>query len=158
MSQFEKYHPILTEHYAFDWLTKARAIDVFHLYEEMADQPITMPATATKINQTMREIFRDQKLVWGVTDRINGHFVGQAGFDPIDLANKEATISVTVTPDNAQDHVLHELYQRLVTFGLAELKLTTLTVHLEQPDHQCEQILTDLGFQLTTTRTYRYQK
>lgn len=156
MSQFEKYHPILTAHYAFDWLTKARSIDVLRLYQR-ADAAMTIQTAAEKINQTMREIFHDQKLVWGVTDRTDGHFVGQVGFDPIDTSTGQATVSVDVFADTPAA-VLTEIYQRLVAFGTAELKLTTLTVTLTGPDSKCDQVLTALGFHTTDHQHYHYQK
>lgn len=157
MSQFEKYHPILTPHYAFDWLTKARAIDVLHLYEAQTTVPVSMQTAATRINQTMREIFRDQKLVWGVTDRQTDEFIGQAGFDPIDTSDQTATLRLDVFPAFDQRLALTELYQRLLTFGTAELKLTTLTVQLAQAGGPADQVLTALGFTTTDQRAYRYQ-
>lgn len=84
MSQFEKYHPILTPHYTFDWLTKARVIDVFNLYQT-STPTATMETTATQINHIMREIFHDRQLIWGVTDRTTTKFVGQVALRPLTL-------------------------------------------------------------------------
>lgn len=158
MSQFEKYHPILTPHYAFDWLTKARAIDVFRLYETTATTAIDMPTVAAAINQTMREIFRDQKLLWGVTTRVNDTFIGEVGFDPIDLTTKQATLRVNLFPANQQDKVLTEIMTRLVAFGTAELKLTDLTVTLPTNQPTFAKVLENLNFTTTDHHTYRYQK
>lgn len=156
MAQFEKYHPILTPHYALDWLTKARAIDVQRLYADNTNAPVPITTVATTINQTMRAIFRDQKLVWGVSDRASDAFVGQVGFDPIDMTTHQATLQVSVCPDYQTAATLQELYQRLVAFGTAELKLTTLTV---QPvDDPTTEILTTLGFQRLNQQTYQYQR
>ena len=158
MSQFEKYHPILTAHYALDWLTKSRAIDVFHLYQLSGTTPLDMPTTATQINQTMREIFRDQKLVWGVSDRSSGQFVGQAGFDPIDTTTHRARLRLDLLPANEQPAALTELYQHLVAFGTTELALTRLTVQLTTIDAQRAAILTSLGFTTSDQLTFQYQK
>lgn len=157
MSQFEKYHPILTPHYTFDWLTKVRAVDVFHLCQQVdAGQP-TMLTTADYINQTMREIFHDQQLVWAISDRQTDQFIGRAGFAPIDMTTKTATISVELLAKMVTPATLSELYQRLLTFGTDELHLTQLTVNLPVENTDSTTILNKLGFTAVTAQQYRYQ-
>lgn len=155
MPKLEKYHPILTPHYTFDWLTKARVKDVFSLTQQtQPTSQATLLTTADNINQTMRDIFHDQKLIWGITQRDNDHLIGQAGFDPLDLDGQTATLTVTLFPSQQQGPVLTELYDRLVAFGCHELGLTTLTVTLPKPDQQLRELLTGLNFTETTASTF----
>lgn len=158
MSQFEKYHPLLTQHYVFDWLTKARAIDVFNLYQLDPTTAADMPTTASAINQTMREIFRDQKLIWGVRDRQSDAFIGQAGFNPIDPVAHTATLTVTVFPAYQQAPSLTEIYRHLVAFGTTELHLAHLTVQVTAAPAITGPILKDLGFTTNDQQQYDYQK
>lgn len=158
MPKLEKYHPILTPHYTFDWLTKARVKDVLTLQsQEQSNQALTMLTTADMINQTMREIFHDQKLVWGITQRSNDHLIGQAGFDPLDLTAKTGQLTVTVLAEQATNAVLTELYQRLVDFAIKELGLTELRVTLPQPNPIVAAILAQLSFTNTTPTVFTWQ-
>jgi len=151
MSKFEKYHPILTEHYTFDWLTKARAKDVFALYQQLTpNSSVTMLTTATTINQTMRDIFHDRKLIWGISSRQTDHFIGQAGFDPIDLDQLTATLTVQLLPADHNLATLTELYTRLTAFGTQELGLTRLNVTIPATDQLVAQVLTTLKFKPVT--------
>ena len=156
MSQFEKYHPILTPHYAFDWLTKVRVVDVFNLYQT-TDTTVTMAATADRINQVMREIFNDRQLIWGVTDRTTNDFCGQVGFAPIDMAAHQATLTVQLTDANHDVAPLTKILERLVAFGTVELKLQQLKLALSQPDSLMGQVLTTLGFTTTDNLNFDYQ-
>ncbi|BDZ32245.1 GNAT family N-acetyltransferase [Lactiplantibacillus sp. WILCCON 0030] len=152
MPKLEKYHPILTPHYTFDWLTKARVKDVLTLIQETdARQQPTILSVADRINQTMREIFHDQKLVWGITQRTTDQLIGIAGFTPLDLTANTATLTVTVLPAQQQPAVLAEIYTRLTAFATHELGLTQLSVHLSQPDQSLTKIFTELGFSVMTT-------
>ncbi|WP_436670416.1 GNAT family N-acetyltransferase [Lactiplantibacillus argentoratensis] len=157
MSQFEKYHPILTPHYTFDWLTKVRVIDVFNLYQT-SNETATMEKTAAQINHTMREIFHDHQLVWGVTDRETNAFVGQVGFAPIDMAEHEATLSVDLTATYQQVTTLKEILERLVAFGTVELKLHQLTLTLPRQDPLMAQVLRDTSFTTTDQLTFNYHQ
>lgn len=157
MSQFEKYHPILTPHYTFDWLTKVRVIDVFNLYQT-SNATATMETTAAQINHTMREIFHDHQLVWGVTDRDTNAFVGQVGFAPIDTAKHEATLSVDLTATYQQVTTLREILERLVAFGTVELKLNRLTLILPKHDDLMAQTLAGLNFSTTDHLTFNYHQ
>jgi len=163
MPKFEKYHPILTPHYTFDWLTKARAKDVLAFYQQFTPVTETVPTmltTADRINHTMRDIFHDQKLVWGISRRADDQFIGQAGFDPIDTDQQTATLQVHVMPAAHQQTTLAELYTRLTEFGTQELGLTKLNVTLPVTDTIATQILTALHFRsvpATTTDRITYQ-
>ena len=156
MSQFEKYHPILTPHYTFDWLTKARVIDVFNLYQT-STPTATMETTATQINHIMREIFHDRQLIWGVTDRTTTKFVGQVGFTPIDTANHTGTLIINLRPAYQQATTLTEILERLVAFGTVELKLQQLTLNLPQQNSIIEKILHNLNFFTQDHLTFNYQ-
>ncbi|AVK61418.1 GNAT family N-acetyltransferase [Lactobacillus sp. CBA3605] len=159
MSKFEKYHPLLTPHYTFDWLTKVRVKSVFTLYQQMSDTqtPPTMLTTADQLNQTMREIFHDQKLVWGISTRPTDQFVGQAGFDPIDLTTKTAVLTVTVLSAHHQTAVLTEIYQRLIAFAWHELHLTHLTVVPAADDIITRHLLVQLDFVPKTPAARAYE-
>lgn len=157
MSQFEKYHPILTPHYAFDWLTKARAIDVLHLDQQRTPADHSLTSTATRINQTMRDIFSDQQLIWGVSDRQTGAFLGQVGYAPIDMTAKTATLTVDLMANFQTEPVYTEIIERLVAFGTAELKLTELTVTLPTTTPTLVTVLKRLNFTPIDQQRYRYQ-
>lgn len=157
MSQFEKYHPILTPHYTFDWLTKARVIDVFDLYQAKTTTA-TMEATATQINHIMREIFHDRQLVWGVIDRTTNKFVGQVGFAPIDTAKHTGTLIINLRPAYQQTTTLTEILERLVAFGTVELKLQQLTLNLPQQSPLIEKVLHNLNFVTHDHLTFNYQQ
>ena len=157
MSQFEKYHPILTPHYTFDWLTKVRVIDVFNLYQASA-AATTMEATAAQINHIMREIFHDHQLIWGVSDRTTNTFVGQVGFAPIDTTNHTATLTVNLISTYQQTAVLTEILARLVAFGTVELKLQQLTLVLSQPNSVLDQVMSRLNFVTQDHLTFNYRQ
>jgi len=158
MSQFEKYHPLLTPHYAFDWLTKSRVIDVFNLYQANQVPAITMEMTAAKINDTMRAIFSDQQLVWGVTDKVTDDFVGQVGFPSLNLDQHTAALSIAVVASYHRNETLTELLERLVAFGTVELKLQRLTLTIPVEDDLIAQVLTGLSFTTTDHLTFNYQQ
>ncbi|AVK63989.1 GNAT family N-acetyltransferase [Lactobacillus sp. CBA3606] len=159
MTKFEKYHPLLTPHYTLDWLTKVRVKNVLTLYQQMsnAQTPPTILTTADQLNQTMREIFHDQKLVWGISTRPTDQFIGQAGFDPIDLTAKTAVLTVTVLTAHHQIAVLTEIYQRLIAFAWHELHLTHLTVIPAADDTMTRSLLSQLDFVPTTPAAQSYE-
>lgn len=117
-----------------------------------------METTAAQINHTMREIFHDHQLVWGVTDRDTNAFVGQVGFAPIDTAKHEATLSVDLTATYQQVTTLREILERLVAFGTVELKLNRLTLILPKRDDLMAQILAGLNFSTTDHLTFNYHQ
>ncbi|WP_048001051.1 GNAT family N-acetyltransferase [Lactiplantibacillus herbarum] len=158
MSQFEKYHPLLTPHYAFDWLTKNRVIDVFNLYQSIKEPAITMETTAALVNDTMRAIFSDQQLVWGVTDKATDDFVGQVGFTSLNLDQHAATVKIAVVAAYHRSEPLTEILQRLISFGTLELKLQHLTVTIPVMDKLVEQVLTGLNFTTTDHLTFNFQQ
>ena len=158
MSQFEKYHPLLTPHYAFDWLTKNRVLDIFNLYQSIKEPTITMEETAAIINDTMRTIFSDQQLVWGVTDKATDDFVGQVGFTSLNLEQRTATIEIAIVATYHRNDTLTEILQRLVSFGMLELKLQHLALTIPAKDDQLAQVLTDLKFTTTDSLNFSYQQ
>jgi len=155
MPKLEKYHPILTPNYTFDWLTKTKVKDLFTLLQQtQPSSKVTILSTADETNQTMRDIFHDKKLIWGITDRKSNQFIGQAGFDPLDLTNQTGTLTVTLLPDHQQLTVLTEIYDRLVSFASHELGLTTLTTVQSQPNPALTKLLTKLNFKEITDTTF----
>ncbi|MFC6181728.1 GNAT family N-acetyltransferase [Lactiplantibacillus daowaiensis] len=149
MTKFEKYHPILTPHYTFDWLTKSRVKDVW-LLQQQANPAETMLMTADMINQTMRDIFHDQKLVWGITDRQTDQFIGSASLTALTTATPRLTVHLITA--QATTAALTEIYTRLTAFATNELGVATLTVPLTPTDQLSTPILTKLGYQPDATQ------
>ncbi|HAY52611.1 MAG TPA: N-acetyltransferase, partial [Lactobacillus sp.] len=76
MEQFEKYHPIMTPRFTFDWLTVSTVKDVFALRHDPAVAAQTNRPADADINQTvdyishtMVAVMRNRQLTWGITDR-----------------------------------------------------------------------------------------
>ncbi|VDG21285.1 GNAT family N-acetyltransferase [Lactiplantibacillus mudanjiangensis] len=150
MAKFEKYHPILTPHYTLDWLTQSR-MNAILAFDQLTDPTATLLTTADAVNQIMRDIFHDQKLVWGITDRQNDQFIGQAGFDHLDSSPDQATLKVRLIPSAHTAPVLTELYPRLTDFATDELKRPHLSITLTATDQISVPILTALGYRIDPT-------
>jgi len=117
-----------------------------------------MEATAALINDTMRTIFSDQHLVWGVTDKATDDFVGQVGFTSLNLDQHAATIEVAVVADYHHSEPLTEILQRLFSFATLELKLQHLVLTIPVMDKLVEKILTGLNFTTTDHLTFHFQQ
>ena len=84
MNKFELYHPILTEHFALDWLTHSKVRDIFELRHDpeiakASDRDIdaTIEDTTTYVNQMMRVVMNNEALIWGST------LLEQVGFSAV---------------------------------------------------------------------------
>ncbi|MFC6314607.1 hypothetical protein ACFQHW_03380 [Lapidilactobacillus achengensis] len=98
MTKFEKYHPILTDHYTLDWLTNSPLKNSHALLQQLpqlAAQTSDYAHTAQFIQGQMLAIMKNQRLLWGITQRSTGALVGVARILPRQL-------STTTTQTGAQ--------------------------------------------------------
>ncbi|WP_461219501.1 hypothetical protein [Lapidilactobacillus salsurivasis] len=89
MTKFEKYHPILTDHYTLDWLTNAPLKNSHALLQQLpqlAAQTSDYAHTAQFIQGQMLAIMKNQRLLWGITQRSTGALVGVARILPCQLS------------------------------------------------------------------------
>ncbi|BDR57547.1 hypothetical protein [Xylocopilactobacillus apis] len=89
MKSFEKYHPLLTEHYKMDWLTAFPLKDIILKIGSASE-------TAKFINQQMRLVMANQKLFYGVADRSSNLFLG---FVEITFIGETAQIDLSLDSD-----------------------------------------------------------
>ncbi|MFT8411394.1 MAG: GNAT family N-acetyltransferase [Schleiferilactobacillus perolens] len=135
MEQFEKYHPIMTPRFTFDWLTTATVKEIFALRHDPqlaaqtnrpADDTITQ--TVDYISQTMLAIMRNQQLTWAVSDREAGKVVGIFAIAPIDADAGQAGLHLEIQPDLLTAATIREIIGHMSAFCFAELGLSSLTI------------------------------
>ena len=145
MEKFEKYHPIMTPHYTFNWLTSARLNKSTELMQHYyQDATLTTTKAASLINQTMLKVMRDQQLTWGVFDRASDELVGLANLFEINQQQAALSIELELTAMQPERGV-RELLARLVSFAFAELDMKTL--YFKQTTTKIDPaILDQLGF------------
>lgn len=146
MEKFEKYHPIMTPHFTFDWLTTARLNRSTELMRAVKNQPDLSTAQAAEhISQLMLKVMRNQELTWGIFSRPEKELVGLASLLNIQEQAKTAELhlylpTTTTTADQT------ELLTRLVTFVFAELDFNETILVPNKITTIAPEILTTLGF------------
>ncbi|MFD1465261.1 GNAT family N-acetyltransferase [Lapidilactobacillus mulanensis] len=146
MEKFEKYHPIMTHHYTFNWLTSARLNESTKLMQFHQQQPdLTTAKAASTINQTMLKVMRNQQLTWGIFNRADDRLLGLANLFEIDEQHSSLKIQLELLVPQS-DSGINELLARLVSFAFAELDLET--IYFEKSDNSAAtaSLLTKLGF------------
>lgn len=153
MEQFEKYHPIMTPRFTFDWLTVATVKDVFAIRHDpaiaaQANRPADadINQTVTFISQTMVAVMRNQQLTWGITDRAEKRFVGIFALDPIDPESGQAGLHLELQPALVTPPVVNEIIGHMSAFAFAELGLHSLTIWVPTRDTATKDALAALGY------------
>lgn len=164
MKKFEFYHPILTDHYGLDWLTKTKVKDIFalrsqaqiaQLEQRAADQELT--DTVAYVNQVMRLVMNNQALVWGITRRVDQQFVGIVGLTEFTADSKQTTLQFTLPDVASLTSTMTEVLKRLITFAFQELELSQINGAVDQENISQIQVLKETGFSLVkTTRTIQH--
>ncbi|WP_125608377.1 GNAT family N-acetyltransferase [Lapidilactobacillus bayanensis] len=145
MEKFEKYHPIMTPHFTFDWLTTARLNHSTELIRAVEKQPdLTTAQAAEHISQLMLKIMRNQELTWGIFKRPQKTLIGLTSLANLQEHTKTAELSLYLPP-NLSELEQTELLTRLVTFVFAELDFNETILATNQTTIS-PQVLTDLGF------------
>ncbi|WP_261806716.1 hypothetical protein [Lapidilactobacillus luobeiensis] len=151
MTKFEKYHPILTEHYTLDWLTTASLKDAQHLLVQL---PLTATVnrdytqTAHFLQQNMLAIMRNQRLLWGITARVAARLQGIAQIEP---QQQQARLLISPTPQLSvpdQARLFQEILLRLSAFSFVELALTSVVLNTAELTQVQATILAEQGFVL----------
>lgn len=127
MSQFEKYHPILTAHFELDWLTQFRVNGINQLRRQNGHDE-SMIETAEYVNRQMSAIMKDQALIWGIGRQNKDVFIGLFGFNLINRSQSTAQLVLEITHHADKARLFEELIPHMMTFAKAELQLTHLTV------------------------------
>ncbi|MGX9799339.1 GNAT family N-acetyltransferase [Pediococcus acidilactici] len=158
MKKFEFYHPILTDYYGLDWLTKTKVKDIFalrsqaqiaQLEQRAADQELT--DTVAYVNQVMRLVMNNQALVWGITRRVDQQFVGIVGLTEFTADSKQATLQFTLPDVASLTSTMTEVLKRLITFAFQELELSQINANVAQENALQVQLFEEAGFSLTKT-------
>lgn len=158
MKKFEFYHPILTDHYGLDWLTKTKVKDIFalrsqaqiaQLEQRAADQELT--DTVAYVNQVMRLVMNNQALVWGITRRVDQQFFGIVGLTEFTADSKQATLQFTLPDVASLTSAMTEVLKRLITFAFQELELSQINGAVDQENISQIQVLKKAGFSLIKT-------
>lgn len=146
MEKFEKYHPIMTQHFTFDWITKARLNRSTELMRLVKNQPtLTTAQAAELISQQMLKIMRNQELSWGIYQRPNHYLIGLTRLTNFNLADQSVELHF-VLQSAVTTSALTELLTRLVTFVFAELNLREAVLVPTATTVIAPTILTNLGF------------
>lgn len=153
MEQFEKYHPIMTPRFTFDWLTVSTVKDVFALRHDPAVAAQTNRPADADINQTvdyishtMVAVMRNRQLTWGITDRSAKQFVGIFSLDPIDEDSGQAGLHLELVPKELTAASVREIIGHMSAFAFAELGLSSLTIWVPAGDTTVQPTLTALGY------------
>ncbi|KAF0500470.1 GNAT family N-acetyltransferase [Pediococcus acidilactici] len=158
MKKFEFYHPILTNQYSLDWLTKTKVKDIFALRSHpqiaqhehrSADQELT--DTVAYVNQVMRQVMNNHALVWGITRRADQQFIGILGLTEFADHPQQATIQFTLPDETLPVAAMTEVLKRLIIFAFQELELSQINGAVDQEDISQIQVLKEAGFSLVKT-------
>lgn len=144
MEQFEKYHPLLTDHYTLDWLTVTPLKTVNQTLPQLSENYhwTSFSQSAHYLNQTMLAVMRNQKLVWGITRRTNQALVGVASLTEFHQQQVHLRIALLST-DEAVDEIAYETLTYLTAFVFAELNLNQITLQTPFPKSH---LLQELGY------------
>ncbi|AQW21373.1 hypothetical protein PL11_005225 [Lentilactobacillus curieae] len=152
MSQFEKYHPILTPNYTLDWLTQTPVKNIFELYQGnnyetslTIKRPSSILDTVRNVNHTMQKVMAEKELTWGITDSDSGEFLGVIKAFDLSEDTPEAKISF-VTKAQQPEELLFQVVKRTVKFIIDHFASTKVAIHLEKDNQSVTQILKLLGF------------
>lgn len=148
MEKFEKYHPIMTPHFTFDWLTTARLNHSTELMRQVTEQPeLTTAHAAEQISQLMLKVMRNQELTWGIFKRPDKNLVGLASLTNLQISTETADLHLYLTADTTSAE-LEEVLTRLVTFVFAELEFSEAVLVSNQMTQPSQTLLNQLGFSL----------
>ncbi|WP_461213976.1 GNAT family N-acetyltransferase [Lacticaseibacillus sp. GG6-2] len=136
---FEKYHPLLSAHYTFDWLTASKLKELHALRADATQATLSdrttdaaFTQTARYVNHAMRLVMANQALIYGVTDRQTQALVASVALLAIDPQLTQAQLQVESTLGDDSVALYDEIIPRIVGFGFFELGLATLTASLPQ--------------------------
>ncbi|WP_125768012.1 hypothetical protein [Lapidilactobacillus wuchangensis] len=144
MEQFEKYHPLLTEHYTLDWLTTTSLKEVHQLLPKISSSYAwqNFSQSAQFLNQTMLTIMRNQQLVWGITRRSENTLVGVASLTHFTSEQVQLTLQ-PLPSDRHIPQINQETLLYLTAFVLAELAIPKIILAAPFP---AKDLLTRLGY------------
>lgn len=137
MVAFEKYHPLLSAHYTFDWLTMSKLKDLFALRADAVqaaqsarEVDHTITETAHYVNRAMHAVMSNQALIYGVTARADHALAGTVALMHITEPPTTAELQVELLPHVEPPAYFAEVLPRIIGFAFFELGLTTLTLIL----------------------------
>ncbi|WP_390409076.1 GNAT family N-acetyltransferase [Lacticaseibacillus jixiensis] len=162
MAIFEKYHPLLSEHYTLDWLTAAKLKDVYALRADVTqaqqsgrEVDASITDTAHYVNRSMRLVMSNQALLYGIVERGSERFVGSVCLWQFDQARTQAQLRLETAPGVAADAVIQEILPRVIGFAFFELGLTS--IHIVVPE-TATTLLKWLEANHFTKRPYAHQR
>lgn len=144
MTQFEKYHPLLTEHYTLDWLTSTPLKTAYQLLPKISSSYVwqNFSESAQFLNQTMLKIMRNEQLVWGITRRASHALVGVASLTEFNSGTVQLKVA-GLASDEEVAQVLRESLTYLTAFSFAELNQQQINL---VPPFPPTALLTQLGY------------
>ncbi|GLB46543.1 hypothetical protein WR164_05220 [Philodulcilactobacillus myokoensis] len=110
-ANFSSLHPFFTNHYKLDWINQFQIKDVLRFLRTIFPT-VTPDGVANYINQSMKSIMQNQKLIFGIGDKKTDHFLGMIR---IDFKNHQATMNIDCVEKLADSEALIEIVQRMVT-------------------------------------------
>ncbi|MBF7129121.1 GNAT family N-acetyltransferase [Pediococcus pentosaceus] len=160
MNKFELYHPILTEHFALDWLTHSKVRDIFELRHDpeiakASDRDIdaTIEDTTTYVNQMMRLVMNNEALIWGITDQNTHEFLGTFCIWDFDQAQKSASVRFEILRNQQHKGIMSEVLRRMSIFSFEELGLEKLLATALKKNTIARTLLEQVGFSAVASQT-----
>ncbi|CAM2815952.1 hypothetical protein [Fructilactobacillus fructivorans] len=149
MTKFESYHPIFTAHLELDWLTTTSLGQITQLLNGRTianvrlDGEYNASRTADLVNDDMRQIMQSQALIWAVKDKQTQVLLGI--FAITNLANNEPQFNFIFEVGIAPDFI-SELFDHMIQFTFKELKQYSISLLLNNNQHNLMSIIKTLGF------------
>lgn len=147
------YHPMMTAHYALDWLTIFSLKDIHELLTnevvaKQAQKTIVdnLDQTVSYVNGAMQAVMKNQKLIWGVSDHELTRFMGVFELGPFDQDQKSADIFFALLPQYQKHGVMSEILDYITKFAFQELELGQLTAEVPMENEPAQKILIHAGF------------
>lgn len=133
MIKFERYHPILSAHYRFDWLTGFKLKDVYALRANQQQAALSgrevdqkIEDTAYYVNQAMRLIMRNKALLYGIETRSTAKFIGSFCLWNFSEDLQQAQLRFELTDQTDAAEKLAEILPRMLGFAYFELGVARL--------------------------------
>lgn len=161
MQNFEHYHPIYTNKFVLDWLTMSKVRDVFELRHNRhiaadSDRDIdeTIVDTTGYVNNMMRLVMNNQALIWGISDKHSGEFLGMVAI--WDFDHDSAMIRFEILPQHQNKGVMQSVLTRMVLFAFDELHLKKLQARTLPKNKVSVHLLEKAGFSIIKKSDTQY--
>jgi ribosomal-protein-alanine N-acetyltransferase len=158
MNKFELYHPIFTDHFALDWLTHSKVLDIYKLRHDTEiakhsgrEIDATIEDTTTYVNQMMRLIMNNKALIWGISTKVEREFLGTFCIWDFDSSTGTASIRFEILRDQQRKGIMQEVLTRMTVFSFEELGLKQLRATVLKENSATCALLDRAGFSIDSS-------